>query len=43
MLKKKPLLSQIKDAEIVDKYGAKKNLKTVPYKHSESIQEEEEQ
>lgn len=41
MLKKKPLLSQIKDAEIVDK--SRRNLKTVPYKHSESIQEEEEQ
>jgi hypothetical protein len=35
MLKKKPLLSQIKDVEIVDR--TKKNLKTVPYKHSESI------
>ncbi|CAD8203677.1 unnamed protein product [Paramecium octaurelia] len=43
MQKKKPQFPQIKDFEIIDKFQSKKQTKTIPYSHSQFIQEEEEQ
>ncbi|CAD8110562.1 unnamed protein product [Paramecium sonneborni] len=42
MIKKKPQIPQIKDSEIIDRNQSKKQIRTIPYQHSQSIQEEEE-
>ncbi|CAD8201824.1 unnamed protein product [Paramecium octaurelia] len=42
MIKKKPQIPQIKDQELIDKNQSKKQMRTIPYSHSQSIQEEEE-
>ncbi|CAK60077.1 unnamed protein product (macronuclear) [Paramecium tetraurelia] len=41
--KKKPQFPQIQDVDIMDKFQSKKQIKAIPYSHSQSIQEEDEQ